>query len=70
MADQSMIKPLGIIKNLKIHIHGIPYITTFIILKHNVVDFNYSMMLGRPWLKDAKLHMIGVIMSLLFKVME
>ncbi len=52
MADQSM-TPLGIIKFLKIHIHGIPYITTFIVLKNNVVDFNYSILLRRPWFKDA-----------------
>ncbi len=25
-----------------------------IILKNNVVDFNYSMLLGRPWFKNAK----------------
>jgi hypothetical protein len=54
MVDQSMAKPLGIIKNLKIHIHGILYISTFIVLKNNVVDYNYYMLLGRPWLKDAK----------------
>jgi hypothetical protein len=53
MVDQSVTKPLGIIINLKIHIHGIPYIATFTILKNSVVDFSYSM-LGRPWLKDAK----------------
>jgi hypothetical protein len=54
MVDQSLIRPLGIIINLKIHIHGIPYITTFTILKNSVVDFSYSMLLGRPWFKDAK----------------
>ncbi len=54
MANQSMTRPLRIIKNLKIHIHGIPHIATFTILKNNVVDFNYFMLLGRPWLKDAK----------------
>jgi hypothetical protein len=27
--------------------------TTFIILHNSVVDFSYSMLLGRPWLKDA-----------------
>jgi hypothetical protein len=27
----------------------------FIVLNNNVVDFSYSMLLGRPWLKDAKL---------------
>jgi hypothetical protein len=54
MANQSMTKPLGIIINLKIHLHGIPYITTFIVLKNNVVDSSYSMLLGRPWLRNAK----------------
>jgi hypothetical protein len=49
-----MKKPLGIIRNLKFHIHGIPYVTTFIILQNSVVDSNYSMLLGRPWLRDAK----------------
>jgi hypothetical protein len=54
MVDQNMIRPLGVIRNLKTHIHGIPYIATFNVLKNNVVNFNYSMLLGRPWFKDAK----------------
>ncbi len=45
---------MGLIKDLKIYVHGIPYITTFTILHNNVVDFNYSMLLGRPWLRDVK----------------
>ncbi len=49
-----MTRPLGIIRNLKIHIHGIPYVATFIVLQNNVVDSSYSMLLGRPWLKDVK----------------
>ncbi len=49
-----MTKPLKIIKKLKIHIHGIPYVATFIVLQNIVVDSNYSMLLGRPWLRDAK----------------
>jgi hypothetical protein len=53
IAYQSMTRPFRIIRNLKIHIHGIPYVTTFIVLQNNVVDSNYSMLLGRPWLKDA-----------------
>jgi hypothetical protein len=43
-----------ILVGLKIYVHGIPYITTFIILHNSVVDFSYSMLLGRPWLKDVK----------------
>jgi hypothetical protein len=49
-----MIKPLGIIRNLKIHIHGIPYIATFNVLKNNVVDSKYFMLLTIPWLKNVK----------------
>jgi len=48
MANYSMTRPLGIIINLKIHIHGIPYIATFTVLKNNVVDFSYFMLLRRP----------------------
>ncbi len=50
----SMTRPLGIIRNLKIHIHGIPYVGTFIVLQNNVIDSSYSMLLGRLWLRDAK----------------
>jgi len=49
-----MTRPLRIIRNLNIHIHGIPYVTTFTVLQNNVVDSNYSMLLGKPWLRDAK----------------
>jgi hypothetical protein len=54
MANQSMTRPLKIIRNLNIHIHVIPYITTFTILKNSVVDSSYFMLLGRPWLRVAK----------------
>ncbi len=45
---------MGLIRDLKIYVHNIPYITTFIVFQNSVVDFNYSMLLIRPWLKDAK----------------
>jgi hypothetical protein len=48
MTYHNMTKPLGIIKHLKIQIHGIPYVATFIVLQNIVVDFSYSMLLGRP----------------------
>jgi hypothetical protein len=54
MADQTITRPFGLIKNLKIFVHGIPYKVTFIVINNNVVDFNYSMLLGRPWLRNAK----------------
>ncbi len=30
MVDQNLIRPLGIIRSLRIHIHDIPYVATFI----------------------------------------
>jgi hypothetical protein len=54
MENQTTTKPMGLIRDLKIYVHDIPYITTFIVFHNNVVDFNYSMLLGRPWLKDVK----------------
>ncbi len=54
MVDQTLTKPIGLIRDLKIHIHGILYIVTFIVMKNNILDANYSMLLGRPWLWDAK----------------
>jgi hypothetical protein len=48
-------KPIGIIQDFKIHIHGIPYIATLTIMQNNVLDGNYSMFLGRPWLRNAKM---------------
>jgi hypothetical protein len=54
MANQNMTKPLRIIKKLKIQIHGIPYVATFVVLQNNVVNSSYSMLLGRPRFKDAK----------------
>ncbi len=55
MVDQRTIKPVGFIRDLKIYVHGIPYITMFIVVQNNVIDFNYSMLLGRPWLRDVKM---------------
>jgi hypothetical protein len=45
---------MGLIKDLKIYVHDIPYITRFIVLQNNVIDSSYSMLLGKSWLKDAK----------------
>jgi hypothetical protein len=55
MADETIAKPIGLIKDLKIFVHGIPYIVTFTIINSNVLDSNYSMLLKCPWLKDAKI---------------
>jgi hypothetical protein len=54
IVDQSVTKRMGIIHDLKIHIHGIPYIITFTVMRNNVLDGSYSMLLSRPWLRNAK----------------
>jgi hypothetical protein len=54
MANQTIIKPLGLIKVLTILVHGIPYVVTFIVIQSNVLDYNYYMLLDHPWLRDAK----------------
>jgi len=54
MANQIITKPLGLIKDLKIFVHGIPYTITFIVIDSSVTNFSYSMLLRCPWLRDAK----------------
>jgi hypothetical protein len=43
---------MGLICDLKIYVHEIPYVT---MLQNNLIDANYSMLLRRPWLRDAKI---------------
>lgn len=55
MANQTITSPIGLIEDLKIHIPRIPYITTFTIMKNNVLHFSYSMLLNRPWLSNVRI---------------
>jgi hypothetical protein len=48
MVNQTTTKPMKLIKDMKIYVHEIFYITTFTILQNSVVDSSYSMLLGRP----------------------
>ncbi len=45
MGDQTLTKLVGLIQNLKIHIHGILHVVTFTMMKNNVWDESYSMLL-------------------------
>jgi len=54
MVDFSFNKPLGIFPNIGIRIHGIPYVVTFTLMNNKAIDLTYSMLLGRPWLQNAK----------------
>jgi hypothetical protein len=68
MVDQTIAKPLGLIRDLEIFVHGISYTITFIVINNNVLNFCYSMLLGCPWLRDVKvLGMIGELILLPYK---
>jgi hypothetical protein len=45
MVDQTIVKPLGLIRDLKTFVHGIPYMVTFIIVNSNVLDYSYLILL-------------------------
>ncbi len=53
MVDQTITKPVLFIKDFKTQIHGISYTVTFIVM-NNVLDSTYSMLLGWPWLHNAR----------------
>jgi hypothetical protein len=40
MANQTTTKPIGLIKDLRMYVHNIPYIARFKILHNTVVDSN------------------------------
>jgi hypothetical protein len=54
MANFSFSKPLGIVPNIRIKIHGILYIVTFMVMNNKAIDPTHYMLLGRPCLRDAK----------------
>jgi hypothetical protein len=54
MAYQTIAKLLGLTKDLKILVHGVPYVVTFTIIQNNELGSSYSMLLGHPWLRDVK----------------
>ncbi len=69
MTNQTSIKPMGLIKNLKIYVHGIIYINMFTVFQNSVVDSGYLMLLGKPWLRDAKVAHVGGVTLLPYKGM-
>jgi hypothetical protein len=54
MVDQTIAKLLGLIKDPKILVHGIPYAMTFIVIQSSVLESSCFMLLGCPWLKAFK----------------
>jgi hypothetical protein len=56
MADQQHVQPMGIFKDLSIQIFGLEFFIIAIILKMEGLNNKYSMLLGRLWLRQAKVH--------------
>lgn len=56
MAYQNVVELEGLIKNIKIHIHGISYFIILTVICNTKVNDAYSMLLGCPWLIDAKVN--------------
>jgi hypothetical protein len=54
MADQSKVKPLGILKQVPTLVGGIEYKIDYIIFKITKSISSYPILLGRPWLYLAK----------------
>jgi len=48
ISDRTITKPMKLICDLKIYVHGILYFITFIVLQNNVINISYSMLLRRP----------------------
>ena len=54
MANRTIAKPTGLLRDVKIHIHSIPYIMTLTVIDCQTIKSDYSMLLGRSWLRNAK----------------
>ena len=54
MANGTIAKPTRLLRDVKIHIHGIPYIVTLTVIDCQTIKLDYSMLFGRPWLRNAK----------------
>ena len=54
MANGTIAKPTGLLRDVKIHIHGIPYIVILTVINCQTIKSDYSMLLGRPWFRNAK----------------
>ena len=54
MANQTRVQPVGLFNHFKISIHNIPYTIAVTVVEMADQQVDYSMILGCPWLRDAK----------------
>ncbi len=53
MENQITTKPMGLIRDMKIYVHGIFYITRFIVFYNSVIDSNYSIVVGKTMVEGC-----------------
>ena len=54
MADQRRVRPLGILRDIVLDVGGISFAMAFVVMGMEDTAEEYSMLLGRPWLRQAK----------------
>ena len=54
MANGTIAKPTSLLRDVKIHIHGIPYIVTLTVIDCQTIKSDCRMLLGRSRLRNAK----------------
>jgi hypothetical protein len=54
MADQRKVMPKGIIRDVRLDVGGIVIRTTLTVINMVSTEDSYSLLLGRPWLKEAQ----------------
>ena len=54
MVDQRKVTPKGIIRDVRLDVGGIVIRTTPTVIEMVSTEDNYSLLLGRPWLKEAQ----------------
>jgi hypothetical protein len=54
MADQRKVMPKGIIRDVRLDVGGIVIRTTLTVIDMVSTEDSYSLLLGRPWLKEAQ----------------
>ena len=54
MADSSLVQPTGLLHDVTISIHGISYTIILTVISCKDVNSAYTLLLGRPWLRAAR----------------
>ncbi|KAH7421704.1 hypothetical protein KP509_13G072100 [Ceratopteris richardii] len=54
MADQTQVKPAGLLKNVSIVVGGLEFKVDYLIVRPRTSEATFSILLGRPWLVQAE----------------